>query len=80
MKRLGIVQWVAGMNWESGKYYHAINSSIKQMGFQEYMRSSLQRGEYFKKKWDMVEATIYVGNGNYADTMVERKSNGCLTK
>ena len=74
MKRLGIVQWVAGMNWESGKYYHAINSSIKQMGFQEYMRSSLQRGEYYKKKWDKIDATIYVGNGNYTDIMVDRKS------
>ena len=75
MKELGIEQWVAGLNFECGKYYHAINSSIRNMGMQMYMQTSLQRGEYFKKKWDMVHATIYVGDGQHTDIMVPRKDN-----
>jgi len=77
MKHSGIDQWVAGMNFESGKYYHAINSSIRNMGMQMYMQTSLQRGEYFKQKWNKIEATIYVGDGQHKDIMVD---NPCLTK
>jgi glycosyltransferase involved in cell wall biosynthesis len=51
MRELGIKQWVAGINHECGKYYHEINSSIRQMGFQQYMRTSLERGVRFKEKW-----------------------------
>jgi hypothetical protein len=51
MEKLGIIQWVAHINHAAGKYYHEINSSIRQMGFQEYMRTSLNRGKLFNKKW-----------------------------
>ncbi len=51
MKQKGITQWVAGINTAIGKYYHAINSSIKEMGHEEYIRSSKERAEYFKAKW-----------------------------
>lgn len=56
MKAAGIDQWVAGMNHESGKYYHAINSSIRVMGYQNYIDSSKRRGEYFRRKWEKVHA------------------------
>lgn len=51
MERLGIKQWVADINHTNGKYYHEINSSIRQMGFQKYMATSLERAIFFKKKW-----------------------------
>lgn len=51
MKTLGIKQYVAHINHAGGKYYHAINSSIRNMGNQEYMRTSLKRSQYFKSKW-----------------------------
>ncbi len=52
MKEKGITQWTAGINHLCGKYYHEINSSIKQMGFEEYMSSSLRRSKIFKSKWE----------------------------
>ena len=55
MERLGIKQWVAGINHLCGKYFHAINSSINNkncLGFEEYMRSSFRRGKLFNQKWD----------------------------
>lgn len=51
MKERGIKQWVAGINHECGKYYHEINSSIKQMGFKTYMSTSLERSVRFNEKW-----------------------------
>jgi GT2 family glycosyltransferase len=51
MKQRGIKQWTAGINHKCGKYFHAINSSIKQMGYEKYMSSSLQRSKIFKQKW-----------------------------
>lgn len=51
MKAAGIKQWVAGINTKNGKYYHEINSSIRQMGREEYVRTSKERGEKFKAKW-----------------------------
>lgn len=51
MKERGIKQWVAGINHECGKYYHEINSSIRQMGFQTYMSTSMKRSQIFKQKW-----------------------------
>ena len=54
MQSKGFKQYVAGINSKCGKYYHAINSSIKQMGFEEYMRSSMRRSKIFKAKWEGV--------------------------
>ena len=51
MQQAGINQWVAGINTAIGKYYHRINSSIKLMGDNEYIRTSRIRGQYFKEKW-----------------------------
>ncbi len=56
MARLGIKQYAAGINSLTGKYYHAINSSIRQMGFEKYMETSLKRSQLFKKKWSEVNA------------------------
>ena len=52
MEKLGIIQWVAHINHANGKYYHEINSSIRQMGFPTYMKSSLDRSKRFKEKWE----------------------------
>lgn len=57
MESLGITQWVAQINHPGGKYYHEINSSIRQMGFQKYMQTSLNRGLLFKKKWEGFKQT-----------------------
>lgn len=54
MEQAGIKQWVAGINHKSGKYFHAINSSIRQMGFEKYMETCKNRGVYFKQKWQGV--------------------------
>lgn len=53
MKVAGIKQWVAHVNHAGGKYYHAINSSIRPncLGYQKYMDTSKARGEQFHKKW-----------------------------
>jgi glycosyltransferase involved in cell wall biosynthesis len=56
MKKLGIKQYAAGINSLTGKYYHAINSSIRQMGFEKYMETCKKRGDMFKQKWEGVEA------------------------
>jgi glycosyltransferase involved in cell wall biosynthesis len=51
MKKLGIKQYSAGINSITGKYYHAINSSIRVMGHDEYMRTCKERAEIYKQKW-----------------------------
>lgn len=52
MESKGIKQFVAGINHRAGKYYHEINSSIRQMGYEKYMSTSMKRGQFFKQKWD----------------------------
>jgi len=55
MKQDGIEQWVAGINKDNGRYYHAINSSFINQGcmtHDEYVKTSKVRGEYFKQKWN----------------------------
>lgn len=52
MEKLGIKQWIAGINHKCGKYYHNINSSIREMGFEKYMSTSMQRSKIFKDKWE----------------------------
>ena len=51
MRSRGIKQYVAHVNHAGGKYYHAINSSIRAMGREEYIRTSKLRAEYFRSKW-----------------------------
>lgn len=51
MEKLGIKQWVAGINFKCGKYLHAINSSIRNMGYEKYMETSKDRGRKFSEKW-----------------------------
>lgn len=51
MKERGITQYVAHINHAGGKYYHAINSSIRAMGREKYMETSRKRNKYFKEKW-----------------------------
>ena len=54
MKAKGIKQWVAGINHATGRYYHEINSSIRLMGQDEYMRTSRERAECFKNRWGTI--------------------------
>jgi len=51
MKKRIIPQYVAGINNSIGKYFHDINSSVRLMGHDEYMRTSKLRAEYFRNKW-----------------------------
>jgi len=51
MRENGIHQYVAGINTYTGKYYHEINSSIRIMGQDQYVRTSRERHEAFKAKW-----------------------------
>jgi glycosyltransferase involved in cell wall biosynthesis len=53
MEKLGIKQYFAHINHTGGRYFHAINSSIRVMGDQEYVRTSTERGKYFKHKWEL---------------------------
>lgn len=52
MEKLGIKQYFIHINHPAGKYYHAINSSIRNMGFEKYMETCKDRERYFKKKWE----------------------------
>jgi len=54
MKEAGMTQWVCGMNYETGKYYHKINSSIRVMGHNQYVKSSEARGRQYHEKWSKV--------------------------
>lgn len=56
MKEAGITQWVCGMNYETGKYYHKINSSIRVMGHGKYQSTSEIRGRAYHQKWEKVHA------------------------
>jgi glycosyltransferase involved in cell wall biosynthesis len=50
-KRAGLKQYVADINDERGRYFHAINSSVRNMGHQKMMESGKIRHDYFMKKW-----------------------------
>ncbi len=49
-----ITQWRACLNTVSGKYYHNINSSIREMGREKYIETSLKRHKQFQEKWSNV--------------------------
>ena len=51
MMAMGIQQYVCHINKEDGKYYHEINSSIRQMGRLKYKETSQKRAKYFHSKW-----------------------------
>lgn len=51
MKAAGIEQWVAGINNAAGKYYHAINSSIRSMGRREFQESAKRRKAFYNERW-----------------------------
>jgi glycosyltransferase involved in cell wall biosynthesis len=51
MAEKGFIQYSAEINSISGKYYHEINSSIRLMGHNEYVRTSQQRAQEFYEKW-----------------------------
>ncbi len=51
MKKRGIVQMVAHVNNEKGRYYHNINSSIRAMGRNAYDITSKQRLKAYRKIW-----------------------------
>ena len=64
MREAGIHQWVAGMNTAIGKYYHQINSSLRQpekggMGQSKYRETSKQRMIDFRAKWGDKEKLYY---------------------
>lgn len=52
MKHAGITQWLVGLNHESGKYYHKINSSIRSMGYSFYMSKYDKRKQLFLDRWE----------------------------
>lgn len=52
LKKMGYEQHVAHVNHPAGKYYHAINSSIRNMGHDKYMESSRERGKAWNELWD----------------------------
>lgn len=51
MKKHGIIQYVAGINKQNGRYYHELNSSIRQMGRDKYIETSKQRHDQYRAKW-----------------------------
>ncbi len=58
-RSLGIKQYVCHINNPAGRYYHAINSSIRIMGRPKYIQTSPAREAYFKKKWGPNWKTLY---------------------
>ena len=55
MREQDIHQWVAGINHLCGKYYHEINSSIRHMGHDEYIKTSKERRAAFCDMWGTKE-------------------------
>lgn len=51
MKAAGYNQFVCHINHPAGRYFHAINSSIRQMGYEKYMETSKKRSKRFIEKW-----------------------------
>lgn len=58
MQEAGIKQYAAGINHQCGKYYHEINSSIRNMGHEAYMNIRRERAAIFKRKWEGVHVAI----------------------
>jgi glycosyltransferase involved in cell wall biosynthesis len=56
MKARGIKQYHCHINSPAGRYYHKINSSIRIMGHETYMRTCGERAKYFKEKWKLQNA------------------------
>lgn len=54
MDSRGIKQYFAHINHAGGKYFHAINSSIPQIGRMNYERQLKERQRIFKDKWEPV--------------------------
>lgn len=59
LREAGFHQYVAGMNTAVGKYYHNINSSIRNMGQEVYVHTSKERREAFRAKWGDLEQKYY---------------------
>jgi glycosyltransferase involved in cell wall biosynthesis len=51
MRENNIDQWQCGMNFETGKYYHNINSSIRSFGYAHYQKTCEERRKYYSRKW-----------------------------
>lgn len=51
MRKRGINQYAGHINSARGVYFHAINSSIRAMGRQQYIDLCKDRETYFKAKW-----------------------------
>lgn len=51
MQKEGFVQYAADINYPNGRYYHAINSSIRQMGDEKYRSTSEERRKLFHEIW-----------------------------
>lgn len=58
MEKIGIQQWFAHINHKAGKYYHEINSSIRQAGYEWYMETCKERGKIFQEKWGGVSLGV----------------------
>jgi len=54
MKQAGIDQYAGEINKHGGRYFHAINSSVRAMGRNKYMETSRLRSKQFKETWDAV--------------------------
>jgi glycosyltransferase involved in cell wall biosynthesis len=52
MKRMGYQQYAADINSPRGRYFHKINSSIRNMGHETYRETSKRRSKQFKEIWD----------------------------
>jgi len=59
MKKRGIKQYHCHINHAGGKYFHAINSSIRNkgcLGYERYMETCKDRARFFNEKWGMNNA------------------------
>jgi glycosyltransferase involved in cell wall biosynthesis len=50
-KACGHKQYAADINSNRGRYFHAINSSIRAMGHTKYMQTSRERAKQFHEVW-----------------------------
>jgi glycosyltransferase involved in cell wall biosynthesis len=57
MKKAGFKQYVCHINHAGGRYYHAVNSSIRNMGFEKYMETEKARSKIFIEKWGDVRVS-----------------------
>jgi len=53
MREFGIKQYAGEINKYGGRYFHAINSSVRAMGHEKYMESSRLRSKQFKEIWNV---------------------------